>query len=412
MVVGSVLHSGFRWGMLIALAKLAPAETVGRFVLAAAIVEPVLMFATLQLSAVQATDAKREFIFRDYLALRIITSVLGLIVIAGICLTVDYSNEQIIVILLFAAAKVTESISDIFYGLLQLHQRMDWIAKSMASKGFLALVFFTLAIYLGYGLPVAVSTIALASLLILIAYDLHNVGHALKTNHEAITANTAQATGFSVSLRPRWDMTALTNLFLLALPLGIVMMLVSLNVNIGRYFIERLLGEKALGIFAAMAYLIIAGFTIVNAMAQAAGPRLAQQYVGGKIREFRALLYRLLSIGILLGGTGIVVAWLAAAEILTFVYRSEYAAYADVLVLVMAWGALYYVAALLGCAMTATRRLNIQVVSLAFATLTTATASIALIPSYGIWGAAVATALGGLVQLILNSLVVAHILRS
>jgi O-antigen/teichoic acid export membrane protein len=44
------------------------------------------------------------------------------------------------------------------------------------------------------------------------------------------------------------------------LPLGVVAALVLLNTNIPRYFIERYLGEWELGIFAALAYIMVAAY--------------------------------------------------------------------------------------------------------------------------------------------------------
>ena len=63
--------------MTIVLAKLGSPEQVGQFALGLAIAAPVFMFATLRLRDVQATDAKQEYQFGDYFALRLTTTVIA-----------------------------------------------------------------------------------------------------------------------------------------------------------------------------------------------------------------------------------------------------------------------------------------------------------------------------------------------
>src|ERR1043165_9211480 len=69
-LTGTIIYAGCQWGMLVALAKLGDAEMVGQFALALAVTAPVLMFTNLQLRSVQATDARKDYAFGDYLALR------------------------------------------------------------------------------------------------------------------------------------------------------------------------------------------------------------------------------------------------------------------------------------------------------------------------------------------------------
>src|SRR5207237_180790 len=82
---------------------------------------------------------------------------------------------------------------------------------------------------------------------------------------------------------------------------GIAMALVSFNANIPRYFIEYHLGTAQLGIFAAMAYPMVAGATVVGALGQSATPRLSQYYASGERRAFLSLLLKLVSLASALG---------------------------------------------------------------------------------------------------------------
>src|SRR5208337_449737 len=273
---GNVVYAGCQWGMPIVLAKLGSPERVGQFALGRALTAPIIMLTNLQLRAIQATDARREYRFGHYLALRLATTALSLLVIAGIACA--YRVETALVVLAVGLAKAFESLSDVVYGLLQAHERMDRIALSMMIKGPLslltmgAMVYFTESIVLG--------ALALAGVwgLLLIAYDIPSGVRSLDRGD---------------TLRPRWELPALARLAWLALPLGIVMMLVSLNANIPRHFIEHCFGERELGIFAALAYFMVAGNTVVSALGQSASPRLARYYGKGDGRAFCLLLIKL-----------------------------------------------------------------------------------------------------------------------
>ena len=288
---GNVVYAGCQWGMLMVLAKLGSPERVGQFALGLAVTAPVIMFTNLQLRAIQATDARREYRFGHYLALRLATTALALLVIAGIAC--GYRLETALVILAVGLAKAFESLSDVVYGLLQAHERMDRIALSMMIKGPLSLVALGMVVYLTAS--IAWGALALAGVwgLLLIAYDIPNGIRLLDQGEPSA---------------PCWDLPALARLAWLALPLGIVMMLISLNANIPRYFIEHYWGERELGIFAALAYLMVAGNTVVGALGQSASPRLARYYAEGNGRAFRRLLVKLVGLGAGMGLVGLLVA--------------------------------------------------------------------------------------------------------
>ena len=57
---------------------------VGEFALGLAITSPVMVFSMLQLRVVQATDARHDYSFADYLGLRLVTTILALAAIVGI----------------------------------------------------------------------------------------------------------------------------------------------------------------------------------------------------------------------------------------------------------------------------------------------------------------------------------------
>ena len=408
--IGNAVYAACQWGMLVVLAKLGSPEMVGQFTLGLAVTVPVIMFTNLQLSAVQATDAKQEYSFGDYLGLRLITTSLAILIIVGMTVAAGYRWETSQVILVVGLAKAIESISDVFYGLIQQHERMDRTAVSMMIKGPLSLLMLGLGVYLTGSVFWGAVGLAIAWAIVLVCYDIRSGVLMLNTSSQTQQGKVSGKPNFAL-LRPRWHLGNQRKLVLLALPLGFVMMLISLNTNIPRYFIARYLGERELGIFAAISYLMVATGMVVSALGQSAGPRLAKYYAAGNSTAFRTLLLKMVGIGALLGGAGVLVVLMAGREILTLVYKPEYAKHADLLVWLMVITAINDVCAFLGNGISAARYFRIQMPLFALVTSTSAITCFWLIPSIGLRGAVMALIIAAVVQASLSLGVIFHALH-
>ncbi|HET6455895.1 MAG TPA: oligosaccharide flippase family protein [Armatimonadota bacterium] len=383
-VLGNIFYAGCQWGMMVVLAKLGSPEKVGRFALGFAVTAPVVMFANLHLRAVLATDAKKSHPFGDYLALRSATSGLAILVILGIAFMSKYAFETAMVILAIGAAKTLEAQSDIYYGLLQHHERMDRIAKSGVIKGSLSLAALAAAFYVTRSVLWASVVLMVVWGLVLIFYDARSTKLVVKLIPDTVQAD----------LCPRWKLSPMFNLAGIALPLGIVMLFISLNVNIPRYFIERYLGENNLGIFAAMTYPMAAGTLLVSALAQSAIPRLAKHYAAGDVAAFRTLLAKLVAFGLAIGAAAIITVAAAGRWALNLFYGPEYAAHSHIFLWISVAAAVYFVQWFLGDGLTAARYFKVQAPLLGIVTLVTVLASLWLIPAHGLMGAAFVLLIG------------------
>jgi len=378
---GTLIYAALQWATLSLLAKLGSPAIVGQYAQGIAIATPVLMLAHLNLRAVIATDVRNQNPFLDYLSLRLLTTAAGLGIIAFITLAGGYRAELAWIILAVSAGQAIDGASDICYGWLQRRERMERIAISLIARGILA----TLAIGIGFALTgsllLGVGVSLLARLAVLLGFDLRQV-----------PGNPAWRFGPSLrrQMRVLW----------IALPLGIVLMFNSLDANVPRYWIEHHQGERMLGIFSAIASLMTVGGTVVNALGQAATPRLAKLFSDGDRRAFRGLLARLLALGLGIGLAGIAVAAIGGRFILTLVYRPEYALHAGLLVAMMAAGAIGYLGSLLGYAITATRAFRVQAPLYGVVAASAAAGSFWLIPRYGLLGGAFAIGIAALVQVL------------
>lgn len=307
-------------------------------------------------------------------------------------------------------AKAVESVSDVFYGLLQRHERLDRVGRSMMLKGplsFLALAFGvwqTAQVFWGAIYLLAAWTI------VLLAYDIPN-GFWLY-GQKNFMKNGGEDSGLELKrLRPLWEWPALGRLTLLALPMGIVTMLISLESNIPRYFIENAWGERELGIFSAIAAFMAAGNAIILASSWSAAPRLANYYADGNRKVFTSLLGKLLVLASCLGIAGIFVAQVAGHSLLAIVYRPEYADHANILLILMIAAGILYLSSYFGTAITAARYFRPQLPLFVTVNLTLTFFCFWLIPKYGLWGAALAVTFSAIVQFFLSALVTLHVVR-
>ena len=397
--LGDSVFVASQWAMLILLAKLASTEVVGIFALGLAITAPIMLLANLKLRAVLVTDAKNEFQFSDYLGLRLVTVVIGLFVITGIALVQENSRETALIIILIGVAKAFDGISDILYGYIQKHERMDRIAISRMLQGIFQLLSLGIVLYFTRNLFLATLAWAIASGTITIFYDIPNVRYVHKTTIANLSGGKA-----AEKLSPSWNRQILSKLAIVTLPLGLAVMLGSLWVNIPRYFIEDSLGKSELGIFAAVASFMMVGTTILTALGQPVIPKLAKLHAAKEFSMFDRLTLRLVLFGFFVAFLGIFVASLFGKQILTLIYTPDYAEHYDLLILLMIVSGVKYSYVYLGTAIQAMREFKINLPILVVSCLLILILSIIFIPEYGVQGAAWAMLIATLFEAVVFTL--------
>lgn len=411
-LAGAGVYSLCQLGILVVLAKLGTHEMLGQFALGLAIATPVMISAGLSsLRIVQATDARADHRFEDYLALRLVTTVGGLAVVAGILFFTTYSATTKGVVLVVAVAKAIENLSDVFGGLLQHHERMDLLAVSAMLRGTLSLLAMAIGLYFSGDVLVAVACLALSWALTLTFFDARVSAALWGAPTDASSIATALKSVGNL-LQPPWNWPALAAIGTLGLPVIIATALVSITINIPRYFIEHFLGIGELGKFAALAYIMAAGVTVINALGQSVMPRLAHQYADGEWQRFSALVVTLTGVATALGVIGVTLIQFAGRPILTLLYRPEYASYISLFLLLGVGTAVFLVSGILGYAVNAVRHFRAQMFVSILVALLAMAACRALVPRWHLIGAAVAIILTAAFQAAANATVILYALRS
>lgn len=259
---------------------------------------------------------------------------------------------------------------------------MHLIAVSQVIRSILSLVAAIVVLALSVRLTWVAGAIALVGGVMLLVCDFPMLRHVARTKN----------TSPSIRVAPHWRNAV--QLAKLTLPLGFSALIVSFNANVPRYFISHLHGEEDLGFFVGVAYMTMAGNFLVSSVAQAVMPRMAQYYKSGDFASLRSVLWWLSAFAIGIGLAGTLLSAFAGREILTWVYRPEYAPYSALLTLLACAATFGFEASILNAAMGAVREFSQQLPLFIATTAATSVACFLLIPSLGLNGAALAVTVG------------------
>jgi O-antigen/teichoic acid export membrane protein len=372
---GQAVFSALQWGGLVILGRLAGPEELGRYALAVAVVTPIMLFGGLQMRQLQVVDAAQRYSFQDYFIVRLASVACTVVAILAIALF-GYPWRVGVPIILVGLAKGFESLSDVHYGLAQRHKRLDLVAQSMMLRGLVGLLALGLGYYLTANLIVALVAMAAGWGLVWWLFDRARTAHWRDGERAAPVAQP------SLGRRLRLVRTAL--------PLGLALMLVTLNPNVPRYFIEGTAGLAALGVFTATAQFVMAGRMIINAVCQAASPRLADMYEAGDLAGFRRLLVRLLAVAALPGLLGWIVAVAFGRELLSLIYGPKFVEGAAIFPWIMAVGVVLYAQTPFGYGLTAMHQFKVQPLIFGFAVMVNVVGCFVLVPGHGLVGATLA----------------------
>jgi O-antigen/teichoic acid export membrane protein len=368
-LAGNSVYAACQWGAVMALAKLSSAAAVGQFALGMAVTAPIFLFSNLSLRAVLATDGDGQLAFHAYLRLRLLTTMVALGLALTIAFAGGYRPETAVFIGVVGVSKAIESISDIYYGLRQLQGCMRRIAISMILRGVGSLAVLIGILVTGGSPATAVAATGIVWLAMLLGYDMRRAV-------------------------PEGSSRRLARMAKCSLPLGLTAMLLSFNTNIPRYFLGRSGNERDVGIYSALAFFVVAGGIVMNAIGQSVMTRLADSYREGRRKEFLRLLFHLAGAAAGMGALGLAVAAVAGREMLLLFYKSEYAEQATVLVLLMFSGAIQYFGSCLGFAITAMRLFRVQMWIHSATSVVTLACAWRLIQTWGLAGAAWASIIG------------------
>ena len=150
---------------------------------------------------------------------------------------------------------------------------------------------------------------------------------------------------------------------------------------------------------------------IVLALSQSVTTRLARMFAAGERSRFLRILFKLSLLGVAIAVLGVMLSFLAGRQLLTLVYRPEYAEHFALLAILVAATGISTIGAFLFCGVTAARTFRAQVPAYLMSLLVSIVGSWQLIPRWGLLGAGFTLVLSALTLLAGGVVILRRVLR-
>lgn len=385
LLSGNILFAFSQWLILIFISHFSDNQAVGAYTYALALVTPVFMLTNLQLRPIVVAEfnLNSNFNYKSYFALRFYSIFLAILV--SFLLTFLSSSNVWKVVLLLGCIKALEAISDIIYAYYNAQGKTKLISLSLTVKSLSLILIFGSLLYFYNLLNFGLIGIILIYVLTLLLIDFRNIG----LNKKYFYLNIVD----------------FKNIIILALPLGISVMLVALQSNIPRFFLEKFFNLESVGVFSVFYYFIIVGGIVINSICQFISPKFSILFKENKMHELNKLMMQAWGMATFLGISGLIVSLTLGEFFVDILYGSHYLVWIDILNIIMFAGLFTYLSVVNGYLMTSLGLIKIQLPLFLFLTIFTLVLCWTLIPAYGLLGAAWATVTSSAAQFTLSTLI-------
>ncbi len=386
LLSGNILFAFSQWLMLIMFSHFSSPTQLGYYSYALAITAPIFMLFNLQLRPLVVADLnlEKKFSFSEYLSLRLLTTFCAIIVSLFF---IDWNNNLALsIVLIVVFIKSSEAVSDIVYAYYNANKKTKFISKSLTIKSILVTVSSFCILYMMHNIVYALIAMLIGYLLILVFLDIRkNIEHLQEVNV------------FNKNLK---------KIVQTGLPLGIAVMLVSLQTNIPRYFLEHYSSVELVGVYTILYYFIVIGGIVINSVCQYLSPYFSEFYRDLRIEELKRIIKNAFFIALSLGVAGLVISLFLNDFIIKTIYGKDYLAYAYLLPYIMIAGIFTYLSVVNGYLLTSLKLLKIQMPVFLILVCLTVIYSYLLIPVYGLTGAIYTTILSAVSQFLISSFII------
>lgn len=381
--IGVFLQNATSPLLLIAITRINGIDTSGLFSFAFAISIVLFAFGLWGGRLYQVSDAKREFDHRSYIVARIILAIA--MVAAAILFTLvnNYDVYKTTVIVILVAYKAIESIADSIYGVLQVHNGLSYVGKSLIYKSILGIVLFVLVDIMTGNIILSSLAIVFINIVFVILYDTRL---ARKLEDIRIKSNLIQT----------YIRDGLTILKRTAVIFAVTF-LATFSINIPRYFIDKYDTEQ-IGYFGIIAMPITLIALFMSFILQPNVVNLTKMYTRAKYDDFNKVINKVMSITL---GFSIVVAvgtFLLGVPLLNLVFGVDFTQHKTELMIMIVGGITNAFVAIFIIILTIMRKFKAQFYALLFTNVVLVLMSMILVQKYGIMAGVSLFALANIIQ--------------
>lgn len=225
--IGSTAYFAAQWLVTFFVLRLAGLEVSGLLSTALNFTNVFISVSTFGMRYYQVSDTSHSFSDKAYIQSRFLTCGAGAALCLGAGLMVGYSAPQLLCIALWLIYRMSEPFSDVYNGICQQNQRLDYVGKSYLARSVFTIVPFMAILGVTKNIFVTLTVMSLLVWLVVIFYDIK------KAKQFICQAGSA----------------ALMPLLLACAPLAVYKLLESASASVPKFFLERQLGIDVLGIY-------------------------------------------------------------------------------------------------------------------------------------------------------------------
>jgi len=229
---GVLTYFACQWLITVVVVRLSADYTnAGYLALAMGVTNLFHTIAAYNIRAFQVSDISGEYNDSVYVATRVLTCVISILLCAAFVLFANLSLTQQLIIMIYMIFRANDAFIDVFHGIDQKNWKMDYIGISFIARGVLMLLSFMLLLWI-FDLLVAVVGMTTSAVLIGVLYDIPRA--------KKLTSFTTYAGKQIISLLKR------------CFPLMLVILISMAVLAYSKYSVERVYGAEALGIYASV----------------------------------------------------------------------------------------------------------------------------------------------------------------
>lgn len=230
---GSLIYYACQWLMTILIVRISGYEDAGVLSIAMSVTAAPAIVGLFNIRSYQVSDLEGQFSDSIYVRSRIVTNILSFLICILMIIVGGYNLEKSAVIIIFMLFKVAEGFADVYYGIEQKNERMDYAGISLTVRGIGTIILFTIVMLCTRSLFFSVLAISLFSFIVILGYDRRIV--------------------------KRWNTTAddkkqsVIKLLRVCFPLAVVAFLNNLSLNIPKIYLESYFGSEVMGFYSSVA---------------------------------------------------------------------------------------------------------------------------------------------------------------
>ena len=390
--VGNIVYLLSIWLLTVFTTQLLNYEAVGNLTLAMALGNVFFLVQTYGIRSFQSSDMLYEYSPGIYLQTRFFTSLLGLLLCIITCLTLGYSWQCSLSIIMYLLFKTSEAISDVFFGDDQRQGKLEYAGYSLCLRGILTAVLFFAGAFFFRDLIWALFIITIGGILITLLLDF--------PIYRNLVVNKMDVSNKEI-----------VNLLRVCFPLLLTTLLPIVIIAYPRIVLEKYYGTELLGYYGNISSPSLLLTTIVPVMLVALYPKYGTMFNENNYLGIMKTWYRSLIGTIVLSVVCVLLIVGIGQPVLTFVYTEKILPYIHYLYFILFAMMLYAFTACNGTVLVVMRYTRALIVTVLIALVMCVTTSSLLICTYGINGAIASLVVAYAVQCVLQMCYILYICR-